>query len=95
MLHSFLEGGTKYSWEKIRRQRIEQRQKERPFRDGSTWGYITYTVTKPKYYCGCQEVLADRSLIWLSPEKGFAAPRSKKQCQQTRHPGASGKWTTN
>jgi hypothetical protein len=22
-----------------------------------------YTVTKPRYYCGCQQVLADRSLI--------------------------------
>ena len=26
-------------------------------------GNITYTVTKPRHYCGCQEVPADRSLI--------------------------------
>jgi hypothetical protein len=26
-------------------------------------GSIPYTVTKPKHYYGCQEVLADRSLI--------------------------------
>jgi hypothetical protein len=34
-----------------------------------TWGSIPYTVTKPRSYCGCQKVLADRSLIWLSLEK--------------------------
>jgi hypothetical protein len=28
-----------------------------------TWGSITYTVTKPRYYCECQKVLADRRLI--------------------------------
>jgi hypothetical protein len=28
-----------------------------------------YTVTKPRHYCGCQEVYAERSLIWLSPER--------------------------
>jgi hypothetical protein len=26
---------------------------------------------KPRHYCGCWEVLADRSLIWLSPERLF------------------------
>jgi hypothetical protein len=30
---------------------------------------IPYTDTKPGHYCGCREVLADGSLIWLSPEK--------------------------
>ncbi|KRX28754.1 hypothetical protein T09_8831 [Trichinella sp. T9] len=25
--------------------------------------------TKPRHYCGCQEVHAERSLIWLSPER--------------------------
>jgi hypothetical protein len=29
----------------------------------------SYTVTKPRHYCGCQEVHAERSLIWLSPER--------------------------
>ena len=24
---------------------------------------ISYTVTKPRHYCGCQEVLVDRSLV--------------------------------
>ena len=28
-----------------------------------TWGSIPYTITKPRYYCGCQQVLAGRSLI--------------------------------
>jgi len=26
-------------------------------------GSIPYTDTKPRHYCGCQEVLADRNLI--------------------------------
>jgi hypothetical protein len=43
--------------------------KERPSRDCPTWGSISYTDTKPIYYCGCQEVLADSSLIYLSPER--------------------------
>jgi hypothetical protein len=29
---------------------------------------IHQTATKPGHYCGCQEVLADGSLIWLSLE---------------------------
>jgi hypothetical protein len=60
MLQSFLEGGIKYSWEKIQRQSVEQRLKERASRDFTT---IPYIVTKPRHYCGCHEVLADRSLI--------------------------------
>ena len=47
---------------------VEQRLNERPSRDCPTWVSIPYTVTKPRYYCGSQEGLADRSLIWLSPE---------------------------
>jgi hypothetical protein len=34
-----------------------------------TWGSIPYTVTKPRHYYGCQEVLAGRSLIWMTPER--------------------------
>jgi hypothetical protein len=30
---------------------------------------IPYTVNKPRHYCGCQQVLADRSLIELSAER--------------------------
>jgi hypothetical protein len=30
---------------------------------------IPYTATKLKYYCGCWEVLSNRSLIWLSSER--------------------------
>jgi hypothetical protein len=43
----FLEGGTKYSQEEIQRQSMEQRLKERSFRDCSTWRSIPYTDTKP------------------------------------------------
>jgi hypothetical protein len=31
--------------------------------DCPTWGSIPYTVTKPRHYIGCQQVLVDRSLI--------------------------------
>jgi hypothetical protein len=63
ILWSFLEVGTKYSWEEIQRQSLEQKLKERPSRDCPIWGSIPYTVTKPRHYCGCQQELADRSLI--------------------------------
>ena len=33
------------------------------------WGSIPYTVTKRRHSCGCREVLVDRSLIQLSPER--------------------------
>jgi hypothetical protein len=59
----------KHSEEEIWRQSVEQRLKKRPSRDCPTWGFIPYIATKPGCYCGCQEVLADRSLIWLSPER--------------------------
>ena len=38
------------------------------FRDYPTWGSIPCIVTKPRHYCKCQQVLADRSLMWLFPE---------------------------
>jgi hypothetical protein len=69
ILQFFLEGRTKYSRQEIWRERVEQRVKERPSRDCPTWEYIPYKETKPRYYCGCQEVLVDRSLIELSPER--------------------------
>jgi len=52
---------------------VEQRLKERPSRDCPTWGSITCAVTKPRHYCRCQERLADRSLIWMSPEMWMLA----------------------
>jgi len=61
MLQSFLEGGTKYSWEEIQGQWVEHWVKERPSRDCPTWGFIPYAATKPSHYCWCQEVLADRA----------------------------------
>jgi hypothetical protein len=38
-------------------------------RDCSTWGFIPYTVTKPRHDCGCQEWHAERSLVLLSSER--------------------------
>jgi hypothetical protein len=58
-----LRRGTKYSLEQMWRQSVEQRLKEMSSRDCPTWGSIPYTVTKHKLYCGCQEKLAERSLI--------------------------------
>jgi hypothetical protein len=64
-----LRRGTKYPWEEIWRQSVEQRLNKRPSRDCPNWGSIPYTVAKAGHSCGCLEVLTDSSLIWLSPEK--------------------------
>jgi hypothetical protein len=58
-----LKRGTKYSQEEISRRSVQQRLKERPSRDCSTWESILHTVTKSRHYCECQQDLADRSLI--------------------------------
>jgi hypothetical protein len=71
MLQCFLEAWTNYSQEEMQRQSVEQSLKERPSRDCPTWGSIPCTAIKPVRYCGCLEVLADRSLIWLYPERLF------------------------
>jgi hypothetical protein len=42
---------------------VEQSLKEKPSRGCPNWGYILYTDTKPRHYCWCQELPADRSLI--------------------------------
>ena len=49
--------------EQIWRYRVEEKLKERPSRECPIWGSIQYTVTKCRDYCGCKQVLADRSLI--------------------------------
>jgi hypothetical protein len=58
-------------WSKKKwRQNTDQILKESPFRDClPSPRSIPYAVTKPGHYWGCQEVLADRSLIWMSPER--------------------------
>jgi hypothetical protein len=37
----------------LQRQSVEQRLKELPSSDCPTWGFIPYTIAKPKHYCGC------------------------------------------
>jgi hypothetical protein len=64
-----LRRGTKYPWKELQRESVEQRLKKWPSRDCPTWRPIPYTIAKPRHYCGCQQVLADRSLIQLSPER--------------------------
>jgi hypothetical protein len=65
---------------------LEQRLKERPFRDCPIWGSIPYTDTKPRHYCRCQEMLADRSLIQLLL-RGFQSLVNTKAdaCSQPLH----------
>jgi hypothetical protein len=43
---------------------------------------MPYTATKPRYYCGFQEELADRSLIWLSPERFCKSLTNRGECSQ-------------
>ena len=42
-------------------------------RSSTTWGSIPYIVTKPRHYCGCQEVLADcyQNSLKLAAEHGI------------------------
>jgi hypothetical protein len=68
MLQSFLEEGPKLLRKEILRLSVEQRLKERSSRNCPTWTFILYTDTKSRQYCRCQ-LLADRSLILLSPER--------------------------
>jgi hypothetical protein len=79
MLQCFLEGRTKYSQEEIWRQSVQQKLKERPSGGFRMWGSMPYTATTPGHYCGCQEVLADRSLIWLSPERPCQSPTNTEE----------------
>jgi hypothetical protein len=58
-----LRRGNKHPLKELQKQSVKQSLKERPFRDCPSWGSIPYTVTKPRYYYRCQEVLTDRSLI--------------------------------
>ena len=49
---------TKYSQEQIWGEKgVEQGLKERPSRDCPTWGFIPYTVTKPRHYYGCKKCM--------------------------------------
>jgi len=52
-------------------QTVEQGLKERSSRVCPTWGSIPYADTKSRHYCWYKEILADRSLIWMSPERHF------------------------
>ena len=49
-------------------QRMDQKLKKWPSRDCPTQGSIPSSDTNPRHYCRCQEALADRSLVQLSPE---------------------------
>jgi hypothetical protein len=42
---------------------VEQKLKERPSSDCPIWGSIPYTVTKPRHYCGFQQVFTYKSLL--------------------------------
>jgi hypothetical protein len=61
----------KYSYIKL----VEQRLKERPSSDCSSWGSILYTVTKTRHHCGYQEVLGDRSCLLRSSNRAWQTQR--------------------
>ena len=48
-------------------QEKEQRLKERPSKDHPIYRSIPSADSKPQHYWWCQEALAYRSLVWLSP----------------------------
>ena len=48
---------------------VEQTLNNRPSRDYLRWRSIPYKVMKPRHNCGYQEMLADKSLVQLSPKK--------------------------
>lgn len=48
---------TKYSWEEIEGQSVEQGLKERSPRVCPTWGSIPYAATKPSHYCDAKKCL--------------------------------------
>jgi hypothetical protein len=50
--------------------------------DFPTWAPIPYTDTKLRNYGGCQEVLVDRSLIQLSPERICQSLTDRGGCSQ-------------
>jgi hypothetical protein len=67
VLWSFFERGTKYTG-------ANMKTKHRESTEGKAIKRLPHmgidpTVTKHRHYCGCQEVLDDRSLIQLSPKR--------------------------
>ena len=111
ILRSLLEGGTKHpclSPPMLQRQSVEQRLKEWPSRDWSTWGSIPYTITKPKHFCGCQQVLADRTWYscllrdsasawqiqkWMLTANRWTEHRVPNEGARERTQGAEGVWS--
>ena len=65
---------------------MEQRLKERPSRDCPTSGSNPHTVTKPRHYLGCWEVLADRSLIWCILKCSSRASQIQRQMPRCSQP---------
>jgi hypothetical protein len=54
--------GNKIPMEGVAETKLKLRWKERPSRDCPTRGSIPYTTVKPRHYCICQKVFADRTL---------------------------------
>jgi hypothetical protein len=62
VLQFFLEEGTKFSREEMKRQSAAET-KGTAIKRLPHLGIHPKTVNKPRHYCGCQQVLVDRSLI--------------------------------
>jgi hypothetical protein len=74
----------------VQKTKEEQRLKERPSRDCPTWRSIPYTDSKSRHYGGCYEVLADRSLMYLSLERLCQSLRNKDGMLTAKHWTSSG-----
>lgn len=72
MLQSFLEEGTKYSWEEIWKESVEQRLKESPSRDFPSWDLSYIQTPNLDTIVETKKCLLTGALyqpILLSPEK--------------------------
>ena len=65
--------------------KCRQRLKDRPPRDCPTWEFIPYTVIKPRHYCGCQEVHAERNRYGCLPRGPTRALEIQKQMFAAKH----------
>jgi hypothetical protein len=61
-----LRRGNKIPMEQVTETKFRAVTEERTIQRLPNWGSISYTTTKPRQYCTCQQDLSDRTLIYLS-----------------------------
>jgi len=87
MLHSLLEGRTKYTLEEIQGQLVEQGLKKRSYRDCPTWGYIPYAATNPSLYAD------DKNCLLTGARHGFLLSGSARSLLKQMRMVAVNHWT--